>query len=494
VREIRGSRDFKNHSELVFLVLLHIFFAFFLGRLFALAPDEEGYLATFNKVYTLTENTNAQGLSGWITSPTVFLWVVYLPSKILNLVGVADYLSVRILSILLVSVAFYLLKSVLNQSKLSNKRITIPLLLPFFIPSVFFWTSIGLRESFIILEMTLFLVGLNFIFKENLKRGVIFMLLGSYGLISTKTYLWVCLEITVLLFCLILLFRREFKRFLQILLGGLAIPLLIFTSTTSSYALDFIFNSNVLAVGARSGDSITTVVIDVPTTGTGTTGTGTTGTGTTGTGTTGTGTTGTGTTGTGTTGTGTTTITFHGDYTLVALHDYLKNHPNTLFSRSFKLIQLDHKVDEIWSEKITVGLISEDRRVGSDDPTLTSHILEPGNLNKPISMLTASANFLFGPLPFHRNLGFAASLASFESPLWWFFYGFIAFTLFKLRTAKLFQDPLILFSTVFILGLIACSAIIEVNLGTSFRHRSILVAPLLFLYVRAQEKFKVFNI
>ena len=464
MREIRGSRDFKNHSELVFLVLLHIFFAFFLGRLFALAPDEEGYLATFNKVYTLTENTNAQGLSGWITSPTVFLWVVYLPSKILNLVGVADYLSVRILSILLVSVAFYLLKSVLNQSKLSNKRITIPLLLPFFIPSVFFWTSIGLRESFIILEMTLFLVGLNFIFKENLKRGVIFMLLGSYGLISTKTYLWVCLEITVLLFCLILLFRREFKRFLQILLGGLAIPLLIFTSTTSSYALDFIFNSNVLAVGARSGDSITTVVIDVPTTGTGTT------------------------------GTGTTTITFHGDYTLVALHDYLKNHPNTLFSRSFKLIQLDHKVDEIWSEKITVGLISEDRRVGSDDPTLTSHILEPGNLNKPISMLTASANFLFGPLPFHRNLGFAASLASFESPLWWFFYGFIAFTLFKLRTAKLFQDPLILFSTVFILGLIACSAIIEVNLGTSFRHRSILVAPLLFLYVRAQEKFKVFNI
>ena len=138
--------DFKKNSGLVFLFVFHIFFAISLGTLFALAPDEAGYLTTFNKVFTLTDNTNAQAFSGWITSPTVFLWIVYLPAKILNLVGVADYVSVRILSILLISVAFYLLKDVLNQSSLSKKSVTTPLLLPFFIPSVFFWTSTGLSE------------------------------------------------------------------------------------------------------------------------------------------------------------------------------------------------------------------------------------------------------------------------------------------------------------------------------------------------------------
>ena len=139
-------------------------------------------------------------------------------------------------------------------------------------------------------------------------------------------------------------------------------------------------------------------------------------------------------------------------------------------------------------------LIKKDKQVGKETSSLNGRILEPGIVTNPISMIWPAFVFLFGPFPFIGDPGIAIFISSLESPLWWIFYGFIAFTLFKLRTAKLFQDPLILFSTVFILGLIACSAIIEVNLGTSFRHRSILLAPLLFLYVRANEKFKEFKI
>ena len=35
---------------------------------------------------------------------------------------------------------------------------------------------------------------------------------------------------------------------------------------------------------------------------------------------------------------------------------------------------------------------------------------------------------------------------------------------------------------------IALSALVEVNLGTSFRHRSILLIPLVFLYVRITQR------
>ena len=50
------------------------------------------------------------------------------------------------------------------------------------------------------------------------------------------------------------------------------------------------------------------------------------------------------------------------------------------------------------------------------------------------------------------------------------------------------KDPQILFALIFLFGEIAFSALVEVNLGTSFRHRSILLVPLVFLYVRLAQK------
>ena len=41
---------------------------------------------------------------------------------------------------------------------------------------------------------------------------------------------------------------------------------------------------------------------------------------------------------------------------------------------------------------------------------------------------------------------------------------------------------------VFLAGEIAFSSLVEVNLGTSFRHRSILLIPLVFLYVRLAQR------
>ena len=82
----------------------------------------------------------------------------------------------------------------------------------------------------------------------------------------------------------------------------------------------------------------------------------------------------------------------------------------------------------------------------------------------------------------------AVGISSLESPLWWMLYALVIFQFYRLRRVKFWQDPSILFTLIFLAGEIAFSALVEVNLGTSFRHRSILLIPLVFLYVRIAQR------
>ena len=120
---IRGSKAILIDNWFVaFFISLHTLFAIFLGRQFALAPDEGGYLYTFNNLYGNTTDANPQYNSGWITAPKIFLWISYLPAKILNMVGVADYLSIRMLSIFLGAGCIYLLRGM----SVSYTHLTLP--------------------------------------------------------------------------------------------------------------------------------------------------------------------------------------------------------------------------------------------------------------------------------------------------------------------------------------------------------------------------------
>ena len=194
------------------------------------------------------------------------------------------------------------------------------------------------------------------------------------------------------------------------------------------------------------------------------------------------------------TGTGTesakTLITFHGDYTLIALHFYLIENPNALFSKISRVMHLDTKIQGIWDEKVQAGLISETNQVGKDTSSLNGHILAPGKITDPLSMLWPAFVFLCGPFPFIGNPGIAVGISSLESPLWWAFYLLVIVQFIRFRKVKFLRDPQILFTLIFLAGEIAFSALVEVNLGTSFRHRSILLVPLVFLYVRLAQRAK----
>ena len=434
---------FLGNKFVVFFFISHLIFAILLGRLFAFAPDEKGYLLTFNNVYTLPINTTAQQVSGWITSPTIFLWLAYLPAKIINMMGVADYLSIRLLSITLTTLSLFLLLK-LNENRQRTRGIPQEVIfLSYFIPSVFLWTSTGLREAFIIFEITLFLSGLNFLFLGKNKQAYCLIFAGSYGLLSTKLYLWVLLVISLLVFSMITWVLKTHRiQAIKLMAVGFVAPLVLFSGTTSQYALDFIFKGSITEVGARSGDSITQID----------------------------------------------DVTFHGDYTLIALNFNLIENPDSGFARVFRVFNLDEKVESMWNDKLQAGLISEDKRVGKDTSSLNGHILNPGIITEPWTMLWPAFVFLAGPFPLIGEAGIAATIASFESPLWWLFYTLVIIQFYRFKKFNLFRDPAILFTLIFLAGEIAFSSLVEVNLGTSFRHRSILLVPLVFLYVRITQR------
>jgi hypothetical protein len=338
------------------------------------------------------------------------------------------------------------------------------------------WTTVGLRESFIIAEITAFLVGFNYLWAGKSFKGVTLIAIGSYGLLSTKSYLWLCLMLATLMCCGIIVFQRVSKKLiLKFLTAGLLAPLALFACTTSVYALSFILKSDITETGNRSGDSFTQIYVD---------------------------------------GSGNPSgiggskppkgnnqeekpgdnqeevklITFHGDYTLVALYFYLQDNPNSIFTKIMSVSKLKNKVEQIWTEKIQLGLIYEDLEAGSDTSSLNGHILAPGKIDKPFSMVWPTFVFLFGPFPLVGDPGIAAAVASFESPLWWLLYMALAFQFFRFRGSKLLQDPTMILSVIFTLGFIAFSALVEVNLGTSFRHRSVLLVPIIFMFLRLRQR------
>jgi hypothetical protein len=276
--------------------------------------------------------------------------------------------------------------------------------------------------------------------------------------------------LATLMCCGIIIFQRVSKKLiLKFLTAGLLIPLALFACTTSIYALSFILKSDISDTGKRSGDSITQIYVD-----------------------------GSGNLGglggdkppsaSGDNQEEVKLITFHGDYTLVALYFYLQDNPNSIFTKIMSASKLKNKVEQIWSEKIKLGLIYEDVEAGSDTSSLNGHILTPGQIDKPLSMVWPAFVFLFGPFPLVGDPGIAAAVASFESTLWWLLYLALALQFFKFRRSKVLQDPTMILSVIFTLGFIAFSALVEVNLGTSFRHRSVLLVPIIFMFLRLRQR------
>jgi len=317
------------------------------------------------------------------------------------------------------------------------------------------------------------LAGVNLIFRKKNIVGAVLVTCGSYSLLSTKSYLWACLILASLIsIAIYFVLRINARVILKFIAAAIVIPLALFASTTSIYALNFILQSDVSEVGQRSGDSVTQIYVDdsgnssgiggeKPNTITGENGS---------------------------TQEEPKLITFHGDFTLIALHFYLQDYPDSIFTKVFTLFKLKDKVEQIWSEKIKLGLIYEDSQIGADTSSLNGHILTPGQIKRPLSLIWPAFIFLCGPFPFVGDPGLAAAIASFESPLWWALYLILMVQFVRFRKTKFYVDPPMILAVIFTLGVIAFSALVEVNLGTSYRHRSVLLVPIIFMFLRLRQR------
>ena len=200
----------KKHLLILIFFASHLIFIGFIQGFTAFSPDENGYLFTFNNLYTLPINTMAQSGSGWVSAPTIFLWIAYLPAKLISLVGVPGLLALRIESAILIAISFTLFRGLILNDRRTAPAKEFLVLSTFFIPSIFFWTSTGLREAFILCELSLFFTGITLLNKGASKKGFYLVLFGSFGLVSTKPYLWAVLMIATFI-TVIYLFINKLK-------------------------------------------------------------------------------------------------------------------------------------------------------------------------------------------------------------------------------------------------------------------------------------------
>ena len=108
-----------------------------------------------------------------------------------------------------------------------------------------------------------FLAGLNLLMRGKGGKGAILRFLASYGLVSTKNYFWACLMVALILSSVIFLIQGiTHWRIIKFVAAGFLVPLIAFTSTTSAYALNFIFRGSISETRARSRDSISQVYVD----------------------------------------------------------------------------------------------------------------------------------------------------------------------------------------------------------------------------------------
>ena len=448
---------FTSYFKYVFFLVAHSILAIGIGPTNIFAPDEAGYLYTFNNLYGESNDANPQFGSGWIGASKPVLFLLYLPAKFLTLLGTPDYLALRFESILLGLICVVLF-SKLFSSNLSSRYINILPLLAFFIPSIFIWTSLGLREPFLLIELAFIFYGLIRFTESADARFLIYSVIGSLALVSTKNYQWILIVISIFIaLIVVILSGKKRVNVIKLLLSLLIIPLLIYVTTTSPYALRFIFFADPSAISERSGDSV--VVVEVPKELQTQTPTQT------------------------PTQDELKTVRIHGGTTLVSLHEYLESNSNSVLARVLQALGLSEKLNENFNERVSEAL----KNTNDSGRIDKSHILNPGTLSKPLSLVWPSILFVLGPLPFLFSPSSMGFLLSMESPLWWGLTAMVIWGLLKVPKRNLLQDFPLLVAVIYSLAVVSTGAIIEVNLGTSFRHRSLLLIPFLVIILQTRR-------
>lgn len=418
-------------------IAAHSFVAIFLGKIYAFAPDEGGYLTIYRATYERGFSTAS--ILGWSNSQTFVLRVFYLPAKGFEAIGIPDYLAIRFLAIGTSSIAVYLLLCLLTRFR--SRKISTLLAVILLTPSLFLWMSLGLRESFIYLSLSLICTGFYFLTVQRERVAFPFLLIGNLILFETKSYLFLLVLVSSLASTIFLMIRRRGgiarHRYLVI---ALVLPLVLnpqgvkYLSDGVKGQLTYISTTGSSSISTVTASNATAASENVATTASG-------------------------------------------------LKSALTSQPNSLFTRTLRAL----------------GIGGEPKPSPSPGSSLTPEPpstyntsrlnVSPARFGDPITFLSRSAGFLFTPFPFIDNGSLFLNIAALESPFWWFLYLGFGLALWR-RFGKSKFDELTIFILSFITLFVLFSAFTEINVGTMARHRSVLVIPMLYLILASpQERF-----
>ena len=229
-----------NRVFFLLFLLLHIAVVIVLGDIRAFAPDELSYVNCFQELYKSTFDISQFG--GWWNAQTVFLRAFYLPAQFFSFLPISDLVLLRLYSIALTAMALFLL---VKQTKLTNSHLGKVVLIVFtFTPSIFLWTTLAIKESFILITLVVFFLGLERIHKVMGISGYLICFLSGYSLLNLKGYLYavLCLAISMVVIAKSIKLKKLDKSSVLLILV-IAMPYIISPSTTAlirESSIDFV--------------------------------------------------------------------------------------------------------------------------------------------------------------------------------------------------------------------------------------------------------------
>jgi len=414
-----------------------------LGPIKALATDEDLYLTYFTEIYKNDYDESFLTI-GWPNTNRYLLGIFYLPAKVLNLIGVSPLISIRLGSTLVTGFAIGLCVLIAKKLKTDNKFFRAMLLIFTFTPTMFVWSSLGLRESYIYFWTSLMFYSFFNYVRLGTRNSLLILGVSGFGLVNTKPYLFIIYSFAYIVMVFISKGLVKQKKILVIL--ALVSPLFLnpgsyvdlipqarnaFQKISTTNPIDDLASLNTEIEESGSTQSLNTEIQESENQ---------------------------------ITRGQTTTLLINQIERSQILEDIFKN---------IGLLSLLESENRRSIGKLNSQQAIEDQRALS---------LVSASITKPFSLITASFKFLIYPNPVRNNGSFILDLLAFEILLWLVIYFYLGCYLFKRfsREQKLIQlgSSVLVFS---VLLFIAMSALMEVNVGTALRHRSIVAIMALLL-------------
>jgi hypothetical protein len=428
---------------------LHVTFSLLLGNITAFAPDENVYKSILTRLYTSGFTSDVLGFGGaW----EPWLRLVYLPAKLLTYLGLSDLIAARILAITYSALATYLLVKIAKANGRDDRVFKVAIIVISFIPTVFLWSSIGLRESFLYLEISVILYGYSKLKSGIDVRNTLLLGFAIFSLAMTKNYIYILFLFATLitLFMFTYINRRNFLNHLLVLsltLLPLAVnPTLI--PAIGSFILGQVSKEERVEVGDINNDGSCDSFEPCLN---------------------------------GNDDEDPIRLVATGGMTVHALLSQLEGSPNSLVARLANGLGITQELRSISTNAI---VLETDKQVERNQKQLS---LQQAGLKKPGQVLKSTAKFLLVPFMFIDNGSLFLNIQSIETPLWLFIYLLFFLGLYQLIRHRREIDYAVAMATLFAFEFMVISALTEINIGTALRHRSLLLIPILVIWL-AKEK------